>query len=791
MAVEKIYYVYIGINYPASPNESHRLKFSNDADEICQILNLPEDNYALHTNNINKKDLSNILSNLNADKFSGFDILIYIAGHGIVGELQKPSLKTSDGELRFDDIFELLNENVYANNIAVILDCCHSGISKLPKKNMYWIAATAENATTNNQFHENLANYLNYNNNLNIDGLIGHLRLHGHIEQPSTTIHSTKQFNLAKHRNNISIKINEYFLLKRGKLRTAYPININFNQIFDEGLYVASIIQDGKKEHTLDYYINSYSPTKSYLILGSPGSGKSFLSFLLQKKLVTLGYNVIALSFQEVNELLSTDDSQLNVENIQIKKIINEATISKTEKIVFLIDGVDEFNAWDKYTYFFDKLTENAGVVAFSRETEYYNNVSKYLPDRIFDKILKIKQWQYEQEFNNFLAILLDKKYITKYECDKILSNAKDFQEHLFTPLHSRMYIYIYENDDQSELLIRNKGWLYFLYIQKLAKEDQVIIDLWKTLAFQAFTSLRNNYSIISESEYSNTIEKYQSEQRRVISYILQLKKEIHGNYYNFIHYSFYEFFVALFISSKVREAFQASPQLLDTSELFKFDLSFPIRHYLADLFSLDPIVQQEGFVSFLQSLYDYITDYDKCSLIKKNLIIYFISKLNKETALPCLKNILHREVDIFLKNSLYWACIRKNDKQIFDLYISLLNSNQEYCFYNRGYHLYYYGDMITEKFPFIDKDENASWIKTKEFMMNHRINSCKDNSLFIQLLDIWTYIDLAVFHKTFLENEDVVLLKNRYNNLLYLLTEKTKKLFENLFVQLKGLQND
>jgi hypothetical protein len=790
MAVEKAYYIYIGINYLSVQNKSHKLKFSNDAEEVCQILNLPEDNYGLYTNGISKKELIDILKNLNSEKFSGFDILVYIAGHGTSDELQKPSLKTSDGELRFYDIFELLDKNTHANNIAVILDCCYSGISESPKRNMYWIAATSENTTTNSQFHENLVNYLsNNNNNLTIYGLIEYLQLHGHIEQPSTTTRSNKPFNIVKHRNPISTEVNEYFLRKRGRLRTAYPINISFNQMFDKRLYIESTIQDGKKEISLNAYFNYYSTTKSYLILGDPGVGKSFLSFLLQKKFLTLNYNVIALSFQEISWLLSTNNPQLNnEEEVQIKKIINDAITNKTDKMIFLIDGLDEFGKWDEYDGFLDKLTRNAGVIAFSRGIEYNNNVSKYLPEEMFDEILTVKKWHFEQEFISFLTLLSNNQYISNDKCDRILNDAKDFQEHLLTPLYSRMYIYVHENNSKNGLPINNKTGLYFSYIQNLANNDGKIIDFWKTITFDAFVNLRNNYSIITESKYSNAIKKYQPEQRRIISNILQLKTGIHGNYYNFIHYSFYEFFVALYISSQFRESFMSTHTLSDVSDLFRFDLSFPIRHYLVDLFNLDPIIQQEGFISFLRSLYESIKGNNKTDLIKKNLIIYLISKQDKEMVLLCLKIILNNETDIFIKNSLYWACIRKNDKQIFDLYISLLSSNQDYGFYNRGYHLYYYGDIVSEDFPFIDKYENTLWNKTRKFMMDHRIKVHTDDSPFIRLLDIWTYIDLAIFHRTSLKNDEITSLKNNYNNLLSSLNNDTMRLFDKLFIQLEGI---
>ena len=403
---------------------------------------------------------------------SNKSILIYIAGHGVIDRLKRCCLLTSDSNefegLPFNDIFDLINRNSHPDNIVVILDCCHFGIKISPtRNNMFWITATSDDNNTNNQFHENLLNYLNNNSNLTIYGLLDYLHLHGHIEQPYASIQANKIFYITKIKNETSntTEINNYFLRKRGRLRTAYPINISFHQIFDQGLYISPIIKNGEKEIKMDEYLTAYSTKKSYLILGNPGVGKSFLSFLLQKRLVDLKYTVISLSFQEMNDLLFKDDGLTDNENIQIKKIIKEATTNKSDRIVFLIDGLDEFVEWDNYTSFLGKIAENTGVIAFSREIEYENKISKYLPDTEFDEILKVKKWQYEQEFIHFLALLLDRQYINKDKYENILLNAKEFQEQLITPLHSRMYIYVYEDDSKSELSIINKGGLYSSYI--------------------------------------------------------------------------------------------------------------------------------------------------------------------------------------------------------------------------------------------------------------------------------------------------------------------------------------
>lgn len=166
--------------------------------------------------------------------------------------------------------------------------------------------------------------------------------------------------------------------------------------------------------------------------------------------------------------------------------------------------------------------------------------------------------------------------------------------------------------------------------------------------------------------------------------------------------------------------------------------------------------------------------------MVSKNLIIYLISKQNKSS--NHLHSILDIEESVFLKNSLYWACARQNDQNNFSSYISLLEDDEEYGFYNRGYHLYYYGDIMPDDFPFIDNESNTLWDKTRNFMMNYRIDTKKDNSHFIGLLDIWTFLDLALFHKTPLNENEIYSLSSYYDILKHHVNESVQSKYKRLF---------
>jgi hypothetical protein len=275
-----------------------------------------------------------------------------------------------------------------------------------------------------------------------------------------------------------------YFLLFLSRTQVS---STSFNQIYERGLYISpKILKEDRSSVDFSDFVDNYKIETSHLILGTPGVGKSFLSFLLQKRMIEKGHQVIVLPFQEIHELLSEDDSVLDATNKYLKNIILNATTKKTQNLIFIIDGLDEFNEWEKYENFFEKLTRYSSVIAFSREIEYNNIVSKFLTGNEFDSILKVKKWTYECEFMSFLELLLDSCHLNEDKYFQILNSAREFKDHLTTPLLSRMYIYVLDNHDQPEVLINNKALLYSLYIQKLANDNERVIDFWKNAALDA-----------------------------------------------------------------------------------------------------------------------------------------------------------------------------------------------------------------------------------------------------------------------------------------------------------------
>ncbi len=779
MDLDKVYNIYVGVDYESEDSRldvSARKQFSSDAIEIANIFSFPESNHSCYTSYVTTAEVKKIIADLENPKYTGCDILIYLSGHGSIDNVDGSTavFLTSDSQLDFQYIYDSINKKDKPNNIAIILDCCHSGgvNRQNGRLNSYWITAASEEATTDNQFHEALVSYLsNSNDTITVTGLINYLQINLKLEQPQALVKTTKPFYLKK--NSINFfdikKVQEETLLRKGKSRTAYPIDISFIEIFSKKMYIEPILVHENEQFELSRLIVDLSNGKSSLILGKPGSGKSFSSYLIQKELINSGIKNISFTMNELVDIRHKSNLSNYIRSHSLYNYLFSYENVKDDLTVLIIDGLDEYNDWSKYEDFLEELMKSFCVLAFSRKEEYQYKINNYITPELFDKIYNLKEWEFENEFINYLDILNNNKLI-KIGLDSLLSKASNFKDIINNPLYARMCVYVCDTLDE-ELHIYNRSTLYFSYLHKLASRHNItqsksILNLWKEIAFNAFLHNRTNYNLIHENEFLELVKDISSSELRNLKSLFIVKNNSLGVCYNFSHYSFFEFIISLAISSNLQLGFITG----DTDESFNFltiEMKASIRHYLIDLLNYDKINDNDEFPKFLFRIYNSIGNVeDNKELIKKNTLIYLISKCNCNTN-NVLQSILNSEQNAFLKNSLYWACARNNDTKAFNEYILLLeSSDNEYGYLNRGYHLFYYGDLNLKDVPYLDNHAENSWEKTREFMFSERILKQKNSTTLIKLLDIYTFIDLSIFHRTRISETEYLSLQTALHGL-------------------------
>jgi hypothetical protein len=128
-----------------------------------------------------------------------------------------------------------------------------------------------------------------------------------------------------------------------------------------------------------------------------------------------------------------------------------------------------------------------------------------------------------------------------------------------------------------------------------------------------------------------------------------------------------------------------------------------------------------------------------------RNLLTYLASRLEVPADEPLLE-LLNQETSPFLRNSLFWALAQGGNWNTTSKYLSELKSDEQLASYNRGYTLYYYGDLAASAGPPHSDDEpDRTWSRTRE-ALNQRYNasSYASTALARKAIDMYTFCDIA-----------------------------------------------
>ena len=250
----------------------------------------------------------------------------------------------------------------------------------------------------------------------------------------------------------------------------------------------------------------------------------------------------------------------------------------------------------------------------------------------------------------------------------------------------------------------------------------------------------------------------------RVIAPIVNWSNDIGRKSFSFLHYSFYEFLVAYNFVIELCENLEKDA--IDLAKcLFRKDFSLEIRHYCTLL-----LKNYKNIMLWNKLILFYELEKDNVNLterrITNNLVLYFVGRISYIRPEE-LYDILDNENDIFSKTSVYWAMCSLNYTRGLLEYLNQLK-DLEYASLNRGYLMYYYGDIDRNlEPPYEDNKVTNNWSKTH--MKNLIMFQQKDYdniSAARRIIDLYTFIDFAAFHKTKISQEEIRCLRNVINNI-------------------------
>ena len=544
-------------------------------------------------------------------------------------------------------------------------------------------------------------------------------------------------------------------LIRRGRMRTAYPTDLSFAQLYDQDLYIEprmSAFRDrgaptaaSNPERAVTDVIEKLITQRSVLVLGEPGAGKSFLTYLIQRRLVKQGADATCLGFLDVLDTVAASG------------------LSGQDQEIIILDGLDEDHvegvrlaaAMSLST----ALSVRGRILCVCRREDYELAICRILPSQCFDEILFVLPWRLDIEFPRFVEKLAIKHYARAPEILSAVRDVPALQSLVTRPLHARMLSYLWQDDETSPpMLGQDLTFLYGAYMRKFARSvagtsaeawtEQDVLALWRALAWSVFRGEAAHRGRIEARTLVDLLDDRPTLQRAVHG-ILNRVESARGEYHQFLHYSFYEFLVSWEFVEQLYSACTID-NVAAAVALFRRDMPREIRHHAVAQLRSDGFASSSRLTHFLARVYDLARQEDDAerSLLETcNLIVYFLSRCTPESASPHLSRLLSTETLPFLRTSLYWGAAAADMIDCTRAYVDELLGNKDMRVLNRGYHLYYYGDLDRQTAPpYEDNDSAANWSRTR-LAVGERTRLPQSGPFAKSYLGLVTFLDLAHFH--------------------------------------------
>jgi Calcineurin-like phosphoesterase len=570
-----------------------------------------------------------------------------------------------------------------------------------------------------------------------------------------------------------------------GKRRTAYPLDLTIQELFERGVNIDTTIRDyaspadeGRRSLTATI-LAEINQNGSTLILGEPGAGKSVAAYEISQALAATGGVPIVLRASEFKALLSPGHEYAEVMSVALKE-----AATWQSRLALVIDGLDEMtdssNAITLAGDFITAAAEVMTVVATCRRREFEDEISRWMPSGTFNRIYSVKEWTVTEEFREYVRRLVAARLLSGTEILRTVAASEVLSDLAARPLFARMLTYV--GIDETSGLESATG-LYVRYLDRLASSCAVSIreagletpvepmQIWRSAAQLTF---ENGLIIDEELNYSAVElllcrETGASEPvvRRAMAYVLDIRERGMVKYAQFVHYSFFEFLIASAIQAQLLDE-SASTDPTTLASRFRHDLPRRVRHFLTEL--LLP-VRTEAIGTMLGASYQFAQATDLRMPVRRtvcNLIAYVVSRTFPNDSALLMRLLLHED-DPFLRDSLLWALCHVGSIEGVVTFIRELDNSIVRRQMNRGYLLYYHGDLSRDvEPPFMDVAPLRSWSYTRGEVLEMLAGSKYQVTVnpARQVIDLYTFFDFCISRSEVCNRKDSVLLKRLVDDL-------------------------
>lgn len=540
-----------------------------------------------------------------------------------------------------------------------------------------------------------------------------------------------------------------------GDSRTAFPIDMSIAELSDHDLIVPVRLTrySGGTVQGLGDVAEAIMAGANLLVLGPPGAGKTVLTYQVGRILMDQGWFPLVTNLSRLS-LESTVSPAALVESLAGKPV----AIAEGARVAILLDGVDEALAGGmKVPDLALKLGQLCGfgsVLVTCRQREFETQLAPALALDLFGSILQMYPWRVEHEFASFVARLVTDAQLPNDSIVQMVRERAGLRALVERPLLARMLTFVVQEGgrptDLTQLYQEYLGRLGATTAASLARVGCFgvtdVLDLWRESAWHVFRDKHSDADAVPISGLLRLLRSKGVDAQcayRVLTAILEVDSSGDQPRASFVHYSFFEFLVALYIALSLARTYEDDrPEA--AASLLSRDLPREIRRHLTGLLRrMLPFL--DAFPAWLAKVYRASGGTDTEKRTSRNLIAYIGCRLNVP-ANAVFAALLDEETDPFLQNSLLWALARGNDMPALIRYIVQLTTDSEFAALNRGYLLYYYGDLSKEDPPYSDLPPYIPWSHTRGRLFAR----FSESSVYVstpearQVIDLYTFLDLA-----------------------------------------------
>jgi len=611
--------------------------------------------------------------------------------------------------------------------------------------------------------------------------------------------HSKPQLSINEFLSRASV----HLLNQTGNKRTAYPTDMNFRELFEKQVYIPPRFfpingADSQKTSSinLENILDQISNAKNLLVLGEPGSGKSFFTYLIQRRMAQTDSTSRSRICLPIDLRLFIDAvikhgaefdlqriSQVLQENYPERGFDFSREDSHAMQVFFIVDGIDELTSNPSHVNALPALLHVLGklgnILVTCRTQDFEYVFAPHIDPSLFDMGLRVKEWEVESEFSEFVRKLESAGlFVDNGLLDKVKTTPA-MRALVRRPLHARMLTFVSKSGLQD---IPDISRLYWEYLYKYATvvDSRLLREtclqkpetylLWRESAwhvFQANLFIHDKLPLEALSEFLIRRHGVRPSCIRGLLYpLFNFVQVFQSTQLQFIHYSFFEYLVAEFMADALVRSFLS--ESVDIYQYFQKDMTPEVRHHLMRIINR---TTPTGFAKWLAKGYLAINKAAPNQVRRKvanNLLVYILGRLNEDVG-DEMWALLKSEADDFLRTCLYWGlCAVVGSKAVHE-YIEVLRSSAQMRYLNQGYLLYYYGDLDRSKDPpYLDNDASISWANTKlrnlEFMAepdyHHRIPIGR------RAIDLYTFYDFCLFRNEVISGAEASILATVLNTL-------------------------